>query len=171
MFQKLQTVLTPGQCTMTLCAQLGVMVNQKTWIPQQNFPAGYFDFDQIQIALRLDDDAHPVMPNCVTEIKFNDSTNLTHHVMTVTVNGLDQSCHKAIDSIGDCAVMVLFQQFKIENLSMMQLIQDHAQGIDCQQQAFVPSEYQGINGTWTLEFSCPIYQWLLEYHKNLLYYH
>jgi hypothetical protein len=171
MFQKLPKINEPGQCSLTLAVQLGVMVDQQTWIAQQDFSPGHFDFDQIDITVWLDDTAYTVIPNTELAINFADSVNLAHHVFAIDVQGFDQSTHRSIHSIGDCAVMVQLQQFKIENLCMMQLMQDQAQGIDTDQQSFVPSEYQGINGTWTLEFACPIYHWLLDNHKNLLYYH
>jgi hypothetical protein len=170
MLQKLDKKTQPGLISITIDLELGVMIDQQTWIPQEKFLPNQFDFDRISVTAVLDNTVWAVTPGTEKLIQFTDSAELTYHELSLTVSGFDDHCHQFVAQLGDCAVMVWLKDVRIENLGVMQLVQEQAKGTDCNHQTFVPSEYQGINGTWRLEFYCPIYQWLLENHKHQHFY-
>ena len=144
---------------------VGVMVNYVDWQP---VPA---EFDYKDIAVEVNVDGQCIGQEVgIVECQFEDQTELALHELKIKVTGFGDQHNKYIEGVGNCALMIRFDCVQLENLNLRQALEDYGQAVTDNKESFVPSEFLGHNGTITLEFTSPVYQWLLNSQNSMLYY-
>jgi hypothetical protein len=171
MYQLLAEQTPTPEVRVRIKTSVGVMANQVQWLDQNTELSKHFDFESIKLDIVFNNTTYSGVESSDFMIKFNDQPELTYHCIRFVVSGFTDNHHTVIDGVGDCAVMIRFDLFEIEHLSMHRSIQDNGTGYNSLSgESFVPSEYLGHDGVISLEFTSPVYCWLLDMQKDLCYY-
>ena len=166
--------------TIKIVCSLGTMINQHEWVAMNHHRSRFSDqypkpYQDLQVRVELDNNV--LFEGQLTqpldfEHMFEDSEIVTDHVLKISLNGLVDSHRVYLDQVGDLAPMMRIEGIWIEQLSMRMAFEDYGQcfyenTIDTQ----IPSEFVGQNGTQVLNFSTPIYPWLMSIQKKHDYFY
>jgi hypothetical protein len=168
------------KATIKIVCSSGTMIDRHEWVPMNNhgnrfgdqYPAPFKD-----LVVRIELDNQLLIESDLSqpldfEHMFEDSEIVTDHVLKISLNGLVDSHRIYLDQVGDLAPMMRIEGIWIEQLSMRMAFEDYGQcfyenTIDTQ----IPSEFVGQNGTQVLNFSTPIYPWLMSIQKKHDYFY
>lgn len=175
---QLPVTITSNYATISVEFSVGVMIDYTTWIPagesSNKFPMQYND---LNVQILFDDQVifdqpvdHTVM-QCTH--RFLDSTELHLKQLKIILSGLQDHHHTSINGVEHAAVMLRIHSVRLEGLNLRMAFEDHGQCVydDLPDETSIPSEYMGRNGYQLLEFTTPVYQWLLDTEQKNSYYY
>jgi len=174
-------MLIPGKipyikkAALNIVCSAGVMIDQTDWVTmadhQARFGNQYVEpYSDLQVRIELDGDVL-LDSNLTQRIEFEhwfeDSESQCEHVLKIQLYGLNDSHRVYLNNVGNLAPMMKIEGVWIEKLSIRMVFEDHGQvffdnTIDPQ----IPSEFVGQNGTQILNFSTPVYPWLMSVQKK-----
>ena len=172
MYQRPVVELT-NYATVSVEFSAGSMIDYITWVPaseheQQygnNFQVAYND---LIVQILFDDKVVFEQPvgNSVTTFtyQFKDSNELHLKQLKIKLTGIQDQHHRLINGIGDAAVMLRIHSIRLEGLNMRLAMEDYGQCVYNynSEEKNIPSEYMGCDGYQLLEFTTPVYQWLID---------
>jgi hypothetical protein len=179
-------MLIPGKipyvkkAMLTMTVSAGVMIDQTEWVPAVDhhqrfnklYPAVYHD---LKIQIELDDKllSSQLLDSAVNvEHLFEDSEEITDHSIKIKLSGFKESHQMYLEGIGEVSLMVKIDQICLEHLSLKRAFSDHGKYyIADSGEVSVPSEFMGQNGVHILNFTTPVYPWLLSVDKKFDYFY
>jgi hypothetical protein len=159
----------------------GVMIDQEKWIPATDHDIFFGDsyakpYDSLTVSITLD--GNLLLESNVNSLvklnhEFTDSEETTSRCLKIIVKGFDEKFCCYVDGIGEVSPMIKIDSFQIENLNMMLTMEDSGKCFydDSPTDESVPSMVIGQNGFQVLEFTTPIYPWLLANERKPEYYY
>jgi hypothetical protein len=157
----------------------GTMIDFEQWVPadehQSRFGSQYpAPYKELKVQIELDGNVilNTVLDKAVEfTYQFEDSEDNTPHCVAILLSGLVESHCKHLIGIGEVSPMMRVNKFCIESLPMQNVLEDQGH---CEYQGSkdtqVPGAFMGQNGKMSLEFSTPIYAWLLATEKYQNYF-
>jgi hypothetical protein len=157
----------------------GTMINFEQWIPASKHQSQFGDqypepYKELMVQIELDGNIilNTSLDKAVEfSYQFEDSDDSTQHCVAILLSGLDESHCKHLTDIGEVFPMMRVDTFSIESLPMQNVLEDQGR---CEyygsKDVQVPGAFMGQNGKMSLEFSTPIYSWLLAIEKHQNYY-
>jgi hypothetical protein len=160
----------------------GTMIDYTTWIPAAEHKLYYgnlfeISFDNLIVQIILNDQIlfeQPVGTKVtVFEYKMLDSDELQLKELKIKLVGISHEHHQNITNKGDAAVMLRIHNIWLEDLNLRQAIEDLGKCVYDSTPTVVgiPSEFMGQNGHQLLEFTTPVYRWLLDQYVKPSYYY
>lgn len=146
------------------------MIDQTEWVlsvdHSQRFDHVYPScYDDLEIQIELDDQvlASGTLASALqVEHWFEDSESLTQHCLKIKFSGFKESHQTYLAGIGEVSLMIKIDQICIEQLSLRTAFGDHGKyHLTDSDEIEMPSEFVGRNGVHQLNFTTPIYPWLL----------
>lgn len=172
-------ILYKKQAELRIRCLAGTMIDQQAWIPQDkhNYFGSLYSEPYRDMTVTIEFDDKVLFTGDLSQpvdfkYQFTDSDEKTTHYFKICLSGLNDNHRCYIKDIGDVAPMMQIDGIWIENLSMRLAMEDHG---ECKYENLsemqAPSEYMGQNGYQKLEFSTPIYPWLLSIHSKPEYFY
>lgn len=178
--------LIPGKipyvkkAALNVVCSAGTMIDQHEWVPMNNHSSRFGDqypnpFKDLVVTIELDNTVlieSDLSQPLEFEHMFEDSESVTDHVLKISLGGLVDSHRVYLDQVGELAPMMRIEGIWIEQLSMRPVFEDHGQCFyNNTTDPQIPSEFVGQNGTQVLNFSTPIYPWLMSVQKKPEYFY
>lgn len=168
------------KATLKVVCSSGTMIDQQKWVPANDhnnqfgnqYPEPYKD-----LLVKIELDNNVLFESELTQIiefehMFEDSESDTEHILKISLSGLTDFHRVYLDQVGDLAPMMRIEGVWIEQLSMRMIFEDHGQCFyENTTDPQIPSEFVGQNGTQVLNFSTPIYPWLMSVQKKPDYFY
>jgi len=158
----------------------GIMIEQSEWIPithhhekfNESYPAPYADL-KIQIELDGKSLISSSLDSVINVEKlFEDSEEITQHIIKIKLSGIKDLHQMHVDGIGNVSPMLKINNFCIEQLSLKRALEEYGKYyIDSSAEIQIPSEFMGQNGVYLLNFTTPIYPWLLSIDNKFDYFY
>ena len=159
----------------------GTMIDCSTWIPASSHNQCYQDlfdisYDDLVVQISLSDQIlfEQSVGTGVTTFSYNmiDSSQLELKQLKIQLKGINSNHHQHVLGKGDVAVMLRIHNVWLEELSLRQVLENLGTCFNdlLPATSSMPSEFMGINGYQLLEFTTPVYRWLLDQHVKFSYY-
>ena len=159
-----------------LTMSLGYMLAGITWYTQEQYNqlpnVVPIPWDRIQITVKLDQQViFESKINGLVEVMhvFEDSGDTQHHTLTIHVNGIDNQHRPQWPTGQNGSAMLKWHYIAIENMDMCRVIPGLGNYILEDGSVNIATDLAGSNGTQTLPFTTPIYNWLIENHELVCY--
>jgi hypothetical protein len=153
-----------------------MLMDTQTWVPggsslfEENFSNWKVDVELDGAVMA----SHTFLtPDMDVYFDFPDTDELTSHTISVKFSGKDPVENTTIENFGEGNPMWIIKKIQIEKLNMFQTFEDVGKCIcyDSPDIVQVPSKFMGSNGYHQLEFTTPMYHWLLDNEKESMYYY
>jgi hypothetical protein len=174
---QLPVTVPVNYATISVEFSVGTMINYTTWIPACQDTSLAMQYGDLTVQILFDDQVifdqsvdHNVM-QCTH--RFLDSNELHLKQLKIILTGLQDHHRTTINDIEHAAVMLRIHSVRLEGLNLRLALEDHGVCVYDQspKETSIPSEYMGRNGYQLLEFTTPVYQWLLDTGKKNSYYY
>jgi hypothetical protein len=168
------------KAVLNISVSSGIMIEQAEWVPNTHhytrfnelYPAPYSDL-KIQIEFNGESLISSSLDSVINiEKLFEDSEEITQHTIKIKLSGIKDSHQMYIDGIGNVSPMLKIDCFCIEQLSLKRALEEYGKyHIDDSVEIKTPSEFMGENGVCLLNFTTPIYPWLLSVDNKFDYFY
>lgn len=179
-------MIIPGKIPYVKTASLdisisaGTMINQATWVPARDYDS-YFNstipapYKNLSVTIYLDNQmllSSTLESTINFHYDFLDTDETTNHCIKIVTNGFSEDQCYFSNGIGNVSPMIKINSIHIEHLNMANTLEDSGACFqDTANNASASTEYIGQNGNLVLNFSTPIYVWLLENERTSNYYY